>query len=1036
MINKFLTDIKIIKNAINTKKLVVFAGAGISIDAGVPSWGSLIDEIKKELDLPESETDYLKIPQIYYNERQEKEYIEKIRDVLGHKKLKHNEIHEEIFELNPEHVLTTNFEDLLEQVINKKSLPFSVVKEDKDLPYSHNTKLLIKVHGDLDSTSFVLKEDDYLNYSHNHPLIEAFIKSVFASKVVLFIGYSYNDYNLKQIVQNVRNILGSNFQNAYLLSTDNQTHESHKQYLKNKGINVVDYFDADFNDEKGDTQNYILDFLNGKNIYKEKYFQKNSSFSDRGQLLYNFLRFIRYYDELKIIITPENVVSQLYNSLDRFSELKSLPQNFISKLYPFKSSHEAEYLIEHTTLLLKNKIITDLFYNQIIIENNILIYKPNSDLKLTKNEISSNNKKLLKVVNKLNNSLIYNVTKENSKGDSFGYKGFSREQKDIIINTDEKCQCSKCKFERLQLDESLTDLNNYTINDITDVKDDVQKAYLNYKFGNYVVSFNMYEEIATKAWQLGKYITYYIAKNNMKSLKGLIRYSEENIDNDKKDEIISKIADIDIDKLISQIPYKSNEEYELLKIIRDDSILIDVKNEIDELYSKIEKTFSKYNKSQYYNELGPYYPQKIYIQIYKLLKFYTDNYIINDVFSNFRGVIQKGMKALLLSHATNKAYGGRLEKLSSDFFYCCLMYCDAKSLEEFMNENKIVELIFDQKEEDKIVDYCLNYFNSIFTKSNLYFNNSYKNDILFNQLSKDSFEGKMKSIFNNIMLFMLFVKIPEDKQEKFVEDLILFLEYERFLYGDGIKYLNWFIEKNHILFSKENSFKIVKIAHNKISKHEMNGTLDTISYVANQNKFEVLTDKVYTLKILSDYDYYDPRKSIIPALWRMSSIDVKNELKSILVNKLKIDFNEKLYVNACYSEIIDYNMFFEDYIELLNKINSQNKDKSNGYENIDGKLKLINFYYYNAILFLYHMGVKSTDVRLKKMTNLLGYMKFYIFRDKFDVSLFKVEWLELIDREIVFEELAKIKSLKKIISNYLKGTYNKRIAEIYVKYFI
>jgi NAD-dependent SIR2 family protein deacetylase len=39
MINKFLTDIKIIKNAINTKKLVVFAGAGISIDAGVPSWG-------------------------------------------------------------------------------------------------------------------------------------------------------------------------------------------------------------------------------------------------------------------------------------------------------------------------------------------------------------------------------------------------------------------------------------------------------------------------------------------------------------------------------------------------------------------------------------------------------------------------------------------------------------------------------------------------------------------------------------------------------------------------------------------------------------------------------------------------------------------------------------------------------------------------------------------------------------------------------------------------------------------------------------
>ena len=187
MINKFLTDIKIIKKAIATKKLVVFAGAGISIDAGVPSWGQLINEIKKDLDLPDYENDYLKIPQIYFNERQEKEYVEKIRSVLEHKRLKHNEIHEEIFELNPEHILTTNFEDLLEQVINKKSLPFSIVKKDNDLPYSSNTKLLVKIHGDLDDTDFVLKEDDYLNYSKNHPLIEAFINSVFASKAFGFI---------------------------------------------------------------------------------------------------------------------------------------------------------------------------------------------------------------------------------------------------------------------------------------------------------------------------------------------------------------------------------------------------------------------------------------------------------------------------------------------------------------------------------------------------------------------------------------------------------------------------------------------------------------------------------------------------------------------------------------------------------------------------------------------------------------------------------------------------------------------------------
>ena len=123
---KLLADIKIIRNAIETKKLVIFAGAGISIDAGVPSWDELIKQMCVDLDLPSEEKDYLKIPQIYYNERQEKKYVEKIRKILKHKRLKYNSIHEEIFELNPEHVLTTNFEDLLEQVINKKSLPFFI----------------------------------------------------------------------------------------------------------------------------------------------------------------------------------------------------------------------------------------------------------------------------------------------------------------------------------------------------------------------------------------------------------------------------------------------------------------------------------------------------------------------------------------------------------------------------------------------------------------------------------------------------------------------------------------------------------------------------------------------------------------------------------------------------------------------------------------------------------------------------------------------------------------------------------------------
>ncbi len=120
---KFLADISKIKDAIETKKLVVFAGAGISIDAGVPSWSQLIAEISSEIDVPKTEQDYLKIAQMYYNQRQQKEYGEKIRKVLQHKKVKYNEIHESIFQLEPEHFLTTNYDDFLEEMfLLKKEL--------------------------------------------------------------------------------------------------------------------------------------------------------------------------------------------------------------------------------------------------------------------------------------------------------------------------------------------------------------------------------------------------------------------------------------------------------------------------------------------------------------------------------------------------------------------------------------------------------------------------------------------------------------------------------------------------------------------------------------------------------------------------------------------------------------------------------------------------------------------------------------------------------------------------------------------------
>ncbi|NGU54149.1 hypothetical protein G6Z29_13000, partial [Clostridium perfringens] len=194
--------VRYIKNARDEDKLIIFVGAGISKNSNLPDWEQLIKVFVNKLNYPVKEEDklssdeYLKIPQYYYNIHGKEEYKKLIKeelDVGGQP----NDIHKLIFKLNPKHIITTNYDRLLENTIIEQRMLFDVISKDKDLLDSKKSKYIIKMHGDIkELDNIVLKENDYLNYSQNHILIETYIKSLLVSNTFLFIGYSLNDYNL------------------------------------------------------------------------------------------------------------------------------------------------------------------------------------------------------------------------------------------------------------------------------------------------------------------------------------------------------------------------------------------------------------------------------------------------------------------------------------------------------------------------------------------------------------------------------------------------------------------------------------------------------------------------------------------------------------------------------------------------------------------------------------------------------------------------------------------------------------------------
>lgn len=251
-----------LKFAMDSNSLVLFEGAGVSVNSGLPTWSDLISELKQELDVPENQGNLnsLKIAQIYYDIWGQQRYNEKIRGVFEkYGNARPNEIHRLVREISPRHIITTNYDTLIEQSLSDSITRYDVIRSDTDIPYSNSDHYLIKMHGDFKTNNFVLKEDDYLNYEQNFQLVSTLIKALLLNNTVLFIGYGLGDSTFNAIFNLIQTLLQGDAKKAYFFSTYEMS-ESEIRYYENKGIFVINQSDFGFkNLGKGESN---IEFLN------------------------------------------------------------------------------------------------------------------------------------------------------------------------------------------------------------------------------------------------------------------------------------------------------------------------------------------------------------------------------------------------------------------------------------------------------------------------------------------------------------------------------------------------------------------------------------------------------------------------------------------------------------------------------------------------------------------------------------------------------------------------------------------------------
>ncbi len=207
----WIDAIQYIKETQESNRLVVFVGSGVSKNSGIPTWGDLITAIAKRInydncDSCSSKSDscptpacktrydfardqYLKIPEYFFQSDtsdKHSEYYTFIQRVLATENGP-NAIDEMIFRILPHHIITTNYDSLLECTPSANTQLYTTIYRDADMLEHASDKYILKMHGDLSHPdTIVLSESDYLDYEQKHPLMCTFIRSLLFNALCIY----------------------------------------------------------------------------------------------------------------------------------------------------------------------------------------------------------------------------------------------------------------------------------------------------------------------------------------------------------------------------------------------------------------------------------------------------------------------------------------------------------------------------------------------------------------------------------------------------------------------------------------------------------------------------------------------------------------------------------------------------------------------------------------------------------------------------------------------------------------------------------
>jgi hypothetical protein len=194
--------------AIKERRAILFAGAGLSMSVGLPSWQEFIDRMSEELGIAgdDARTDDHHTIAEYYRIKQGS--IGPLRSWMDRNwkvsedKVRESKMHALIVSLDFPIIYTTNYDRNIEAAFAAHDRDYVKVANARDIAKTREgVTQIVKFHGDFDDDdSLVITETDYFNRLAFDSPLDIKFRSDALGKTVLFVGYSMTDLNIRLLL--------------------------------------------------------------------------------------------------------------------------------------------------------------------------------------------------------------------------------------------------------------------------------------------------------------------------------------------------------------------------------------------------------------------------------------------------------------------------------------------------------------------------------------------------------------------------------------------------------------------------------------------------------------------------------------------------------------------------------------------------------------------------------------------------------------------------------------------------------------------